>query len=199
MRPVPEEMAAKLEAAADSIGTSFDDVRIDEIAEASGIPRATLYYYFHGKDEILGFLLRSALTDLVAAATDAVHGPGDAAERLRALIAAQLRHLRSRPGTSQLLIANLGKAGQLPEIAAQLDDGFHGPVRKLLREGIDDGSLRDVGDPEIVASAFFGAVTAVGLRGIVVHGAVRVEEIMASLTPLFWGGVAAPEPRAEVP
>lgn len=199
MRPVPADMAAKLEAAADSIGRAFEDVRIDEIAEASGIPRATLYYYFHGKDEILAFLLRSALTDLVAAATDALRGPGDAAERLRALTAAQLRHLRDHPGTSQLLIANLGKAGQLPDIAAQLDDGFHGPVRKLLREGIDDGSLRDVGDSEIAASAFFGAVTAVGLRGIVVHGAVHVEEIMRSLTPLFWEGVAVRRPSADVP
>jgi hypothetical protein len=92
------------------------------------------------------------------------------------------------PGTSQLLIATLGKAGQLPEIAAQLYDGFHGPVRKPLRDGIDDGSLSDVGDPEIAARAFIGAVAAVGLRAIVVHGAVRVEEIMASLTPRFWGG-----------
>lgn len=190
MRPVPEDMAAKLEAAANTLGASFDDVRIDEIAEASGIPRATLYYYFQGKDEILAFLLRSAMTDLVAAATHAVGGPGDAADRLKELIAAQLRQLGSRPGTSQLLIANLGKAGRLPEIAAQLDAGFHGPVRKLLREGMDDGSLRYVGDPEIAASAFFGAVTAVGLRAIVVHQAVRVEDIMASLTPLFWAGVA---------
>jgi AcrR family transcriptional regulator len=190
MRPVPEDMAVKLEAAANSLGASFDDVRIDEIAELSGIPRATLYYYFRGKDEILAFLLRSALADLVAAAAHAVGGPGDAAERLSDLIAAQLDHLGSRPGTSQLLIANLGKAGRLPEIAAQLDAGFHGPVRKLLREGVDDGSLRDVGDPEVAASAFFGAVTAVGLRSIVVRGAVPVEHIADSLTSLFFDGVA---------
>lgn len=151
MRPVPEDMAVKLEAAANSLGASFDDVRIDEIAELSGIPRATLYYDFRGKDEILASLLRSALADLVAAAAHAVGGPGDAAERLSDLIAAQLGHLGGRPGTSRLLIASLGKAGRLPEIAAQLDAGFHGPVRKLLREGVDDGSPRDVGDPEVAA------------------------------------------------
>lgn len=137
------------------------------------------------------------MTDLVVATTHSVGGHGDAADRLKELIAAQLRQLGSRPETSQLLIANLGKAVRLPDIAAQLDAGFHGPVRKLLREGMNDGSPRDVGDPELAASAFFGAVTSVGLRAIVVHGAVRVEEIMASLTLLFWGGLAAHEKGAD--
>ncbi len=190
MRPVPADMADKLREAASSIGPSFDEVRVDEIAEASGIPRATLYYYFRGKDEVLSFLLRSALNDLVTTVGQTVDGPGNAATRLRALVVAQLDHLGQHPGTSQLLISNLGRAGRLPDIAAQLDAGFHGPVRKLLQEGVDDGSLKPVSDPEIAASAFFGAVTSVGLRAIVVHDGVRVDDIMATLAPLFWNGVA---------
>ena len=50
-------MAAKLLASAARL-TDMADVRMDDIAQASGIPRATLYYYFEGKDDILAFARR---------------------------------------------------------------------------------------------------------------------------------------------
>ena len=54
-------MADKLLATAGELALSWDEVRTEDIAEASGIPRATLYYYFSSKDEILQFLLTRML------------------------------------------------------------------------------------------------------------------------------------------
>ncbi len=198
VREVPETLADKLRAAAAEIGSSFDDIRMDDIAAASGIPRATLYYYFAGKDDVLAFLLQTALVDLAESASKAVDGPGDAAARLLAVIEAQLQHLADNPATSQLLIANLGKAGQLPDITARIAAGFHTPVRKLLEEGITDGTLRATEDPEVAASAFFGAVIVVGLRSLVVDGTVDVSRVTASLAPLFWHGIA-PDSSISIP
>ena len=50
-RAVPEALAGKLTAAAGDFAPSFDEVRMEDIAAASGVPRATLYYYFAGKDD----------------------------------------------------------------------------------------------------------------------------------------------------
>ena len=66
-RTVPASMADKLLATAGELAPSWDDVRTDDIAEASGIPRATLYYYFSSKDEILQFLLTRMLQRLTEA------------------------------------------------------------------------------------------------------------------------------------
>ncbi len=195
VREVPESLADKLLGAAAEIGSSFDDVRMDDIASASGIPRATLYYYFAGKDDVLAFLLRAALIDLAESASQAVDREGDAATRLLAVIEAQLQHLADNPATSQLLIANLGKAGQLPDIAARIEAGFHTPVRKLLEEGVADGTIRAVEDPELGASAFFGAVLVVGLRLLVVDGTMDVTRVTASLAQMFWHGIAPDSSR----
>lgn len=47
MRNVPAKLAAKLYGAADLIADKgIADAKIEEIADASGVPIATLYYYF---------------------------------------------------------------------------------------------------------------------------------------------------------
>ena len=42
----------------------FEETRMEDLAEASGVPKATLYYHFGGKDEILAWLMRSMLSAL---------------------------------------------------------------------------------------------------------------------------------------
>lgn len=199
MREIPEHLGAKLLTAADEIGASFEDARMEEIASASGIPRATLYYYFSSKDEVLAFLLRATLTELADAVSRVVEGPGNAATRLLGVIRAQLAHMAANPATSQLLVANLGKAGSLPAIAAQVDAGFHAPVRKLLEEGVAEGTMRTIEELELGASALFGAIVVVGLRCLVIDGTIDVDRITASLAPMFWSGISSdpssPPPR----
>jgi len=187
-RSVPAPMADKLLATAGELALSWDEVRTEDIAEASGIPRATLYYYFSSKDEILQFLLTrmlERLTDAVAAAEDP-----DAAipDRLAAVVRAQLAHLGEFPATAQLLTANLGKAGKLPDLAAGINAAFHEPVRRLLALGAANGTLRPV-DPEIAATALYGAVTVIGLRSLVIDNHLDVDEVSGQILPLFWSGI----------
>lgn len=170
---------------------AFDDLRMEDIAAASGIPRATLYYYFAGKDDVLAFLLRAVLADLRVSVSAAVETGRDTRTRLAILVRAHLEHLGANPGASQLLLANLGKAGKLPDIAAGIDAAFHQPVRKILRDGIERGDIVEI-DAETVASALFGAVTVVGLRALVLEGGIDVDRTAHALFPLFWAGLAEP-------
>ena len=56
---MPASLANKLYAAADVVANSgLVNMKIEDIAAASGVPKATLYYYFTGKEEILSFLFR---------------------------------------------------------------------------------------------------------------------------------------------
>ena len=87
---MPAAVASKLYAAADLIATKgLENTKIEEIAAASGVPKATLYYYFTGKDDILGFLLRDSLGDLARDVAAAADSSGSGQERLIAVITAQ--------------------------------------------------------------------------------------------------------------
>lgn len=162
---------------------------MDDIAKASGIPRATLYYYFSGKDEVLAFLLRSMLDDLRISVSTALEIEGGAKTRLEGVVRAQLAHLAANPSASRLLIMNLGKAGQLGAIASGVETGFRAPVRRVLQDGILAGEVSDV-DLDVVATAVYGAVTMVGLQALLVDGQIEVDALTASLFPVIWGGIA---------
>lgn len=194
MRAVPEEIAQRLLSVANLLGPSFESTRIDEIVEASGIPRATLYYYFDGKSQVLTFLLRESLHRLVERAGKVAAGPGDAASRLVELVRAQLRYMFENPGTSQLLFLSLGSAGAMPEVASLIDAGFHEPVRRLLREGAMDGSIRVQESDDLASSALFGALTSVGLRCLLSGDVSDADAIVDSLRSMFWNGL---QPEAE--
>src|SRR3546814_712792 len=123
-RQGPPGLADKLTSAAGGVAVAFDDIRMEDIASASGIPRATLYYYFAGKDDVLAFLLRSMLDDLQVSVDTALEVRGDTRARLRAVMRAQFGHLAANPAAAQLLIMNLCRAGRVGTIASGIDEGI---------------------------------------------------------------------------
>lgn len=168
MRQVPAKMASKLYGAAELIAErGLADAKIEEIAEATGVPKATLYYYFTGKEEILAFLLNDLLELIAGEVGTAVSSSGTTAERLQAAVAAQLSVMFEHPALCTALVGDLGRATRLPELAASLNQAFHEPLESLLREGVDEGTLRAVREPATVALSIFGAVTVVGLSAAV--------------------------------
>lgn len=189
-------MAHKLNEAAGQLLAGFDELQMHDIALAAGVGRSSLYYYFTNKDDVLAFLLRGVLDDLTTSTAAAAAVPGGPGVRLGAVIRAQLEHLNAHPAATQLLVANLGKAGRLADIAARVNAGFEEPVRNLLREGAEDGSLRTLGDDDLGATALFGAVLVIGLRALVLDGRIDVDHVMAMIGPMFWSGIG---PGPDVP
>lgn len=190
-RPLPASIAEKLPKAAELFAArGFDATRMEDVAEATGVPKATLYYHFDGKEELLAALLASLLDALAVAVGEAVDGRGTALHRLNGAIRAQLRVMSAHPVECQVLLAELGRLGRMPDIAAAVQGSFHEPVRKLLADGRADGSLRKV-DDEAMASSIFGAVTMTGLHSLVVTGAIDVERAARSVLSLVRDGIAA--------
>jgi AcrR family transcriptional regulator len=190
VREVPAAIAAKIPAAASVFAEhGFDAARIDDVARSIGVPRATLYYYFAGKEDILAFLLRSLLEDVATAVQQAVATQASGAKRLMAVLGAQLEVQAAQPQTALLLVANIGRAGRLTDIAADVDVAFHAPVRAVLADGIADGSIREV-DIERATSAIFGAVILTGLHEIVANGGFDPDEVLADVAAVVLRGLA---------
>jgi AcrR family transcriptional regulator len=190
MRPVPAKLASKLYGAADLIADrGIGDAKIDEIADAAGIPKATLYYYFSGKDGILAFLLHDMLEMIAGEVGTASQSEGSARDRLRAVMRAQLAAMLDNPAVCRALVGDLGRATRLPDLAAALETAFHAPVARLLSEGAEDGSLRPVDDSFATALSIFGAVTVAGLSNAVLGTAPDAKEVADDIFDLFLQGL----------
>jgi TetR/AcrR family transcriptional regulator len=183
-------MEEKLMAAADLFAErGLDSTKMEDVAAATGIPKATLYYYFTGKEEILSFLFQKVLGAVQSAVGAAASGPGDAATRLRQVISAHLMVFVRYPTASRALQFDLGRAARLPDIASSVETSFIGPVMGLLQEGAGDGSLRPVAHPRLVTVALLGAVTTTGLNVVTPEQRAAIPALAGALSDLVLVGL----------
>jgi TetR/AcrR family transcriptional regulator len=167
VRALPPALRSKVLASAELFAErGLDATKMEDVAAASGVPKATLYYYFEGKEAILAFLFTEVLDEVEQAVAGAISAEGTAAERLEAAITAHLDVFRRFPAASRALQLDLGRAARLPVVASRTDAAFIDPVQALLVEGAADGSLRPVEQPRLAAIAILGAVTTIGLHAV---------------------------------
>lgn len=192
MRPLPEQMREKVLAAADLFAEQgLDATKMEDVAAATGVPKATLYYYFEGKEEILSLLFSEILDEVGRAISGAIECESDAAERLAAAIEAHLGVFESFPTASRALQFDLGRAARMPEIAERVKTAFVKPVHDLLVEGASDGSLRRLDDPWLVATAILGAITTTGINFLTISPSRKSRTVARDLVGFVMAGVAA--------
>ncbi len=190
MRHVPAQIAARLPAAAELFADrGLEDTKVEDVATATGVPKATLYYYFAGKEQILAFLLQETLQQMADEVAIAVQVPDTAAIRLAAVVRAQLRVMADQPAVCRALIENLGRAGRMPEIANSVTEAYYSPVQQLLDEGVRDGSLRATEDPATTAMVLFGAVTMSALAYLATGRSLNPEDLSPSILSVVLEGL----------
>ncbi len=146
----------------------LDNTKVEDIAAVTGVPQATLYYYFEGKDEILSYIFGVVLDAVADAITGVLEQPGTGAELLVLAIEAHLGVFADYPKASQALHFDLGRAARRPEIAARTSSAYIDPVASLLRAGADDGSLRPVADSRVTAVTLLGATSTAAIHALAI-------------------------------
>jgi len=196
MREVPAQIATRLPAAAELFAErGLNDTKIEEVAAATGIAKATLYYYFAGKEDILAFLLEEALQEIADEVSSLVQADGSGADRLHGVVTAQLRAMSRRPAACRALIGELGRAARMPVIADMISAAYLRPVETLLRAGASDGSLAAVDDVGTAAVALFGAVTVTALMYLVTTGKLDESVIACTVDAVLFTGLRPPMSR----
>ena len=132
-------------------------VTMSQIAEKTGIGRATLYKYFPDVETILFACHQRHVADHLARLTELGTGPGIADERLAAVLEAYalISHHRGRHGTEELG-ALLHRGEQVDRAQQQIVD----LIRDLLVEVAAAGGLRNDVSADELAQFCLHAVTA---------------------------------------
>jgi TetR/AcrR family transcriptional regulator, cholesterol catabolism regulator len=129
----------------------FHETSMQEIAEAAGLGKSTLYDYFRTKDDILLYFFEDQLNDLTEAAQRIALQNIPADERLRQIMGV---HLESLQANRSLFMKLLQDAQRLkPESQEQLQKKRHAYqdlIRGLIEEGVREGAFRRV-DPLLAA------------------------------------------------
>jgi AcrR family transcriptional regulator len=153
----PADLAHRLLDVSEQVLAPDPELRLEDVARLVGASRATLYYYFSGRDDLLSFLLTEH-TRHGAEAVRAAMRAGDGPEaRLRAMLTALAEYLTSHPGTCAGLLGAFGATGRLDEVLRASDTWIAAPLREVLAHGWDAGVFA-AGDPADAANAILGGL-----------------------------------------
>ena len=131
----------------------FGGARVDRIGRLAGVSKGTIYYHFKSKRALYQLILRSIYEKLSALLSAIASSPSTPAERMADVVTEVGTLYVNQPAAPVLLMRELCEAGkhldtETFQVFADVPRLFLG----MLREGISDGSLRNI--PELVAYYF---------------------------------------------
>jgi TetR/AcrR family transcriptional regulator of autoinduction and epiphytic fitness len=129
----PESRSAIIDAAERLfLERGFGSVSMDELAEAAGVARRTLYNQFSSKEEIFREMLLRVSGQLERAFPPGIETEGDVEEVLR-LIARMILKLHENPGYLGFLRMVVADARQFPWIAEEFAAVMEPQTKRLTR------------------------------------------------------------------
>lgn len=168
-------------------GTDLD-VSVDDIARMADVPRATLYYYFSGKEDLVSFFLSDKLSRASVAIQKAVAGEGPLVERLEETLRSVMRVMAEHPALCTEMPGAVKEAAKYGEVVNEAERVMIAPFRELLIEGKASGELA-IEDVDTAAIALLGAVNMVGMFQLVQTGAIDVKHTNEVLIPMLVQGI----------
>ncbi len=149
---------------------------ISEIARGSGIQKASIYYHYTSKEEILFSILQSTMDDLTFYLKSSLAGIDDVEERMRAAVESHVRfHLERQ---KENFIANSELRGLTPahyrEIVTRRDE-YERIFQEIISDGSKGGVFADV-DVKILSYAILTLCTA-GATWYKPTGRLTIDEI----------------------
>ena len=190
MKQPPEDLAQKLVDASSQFGGTGLDVSMDQVAQAAGVPRATLYYYFSGKEDIVNFYLSHKLDSVSTAMEKAAASEGTVVDRLGGVVRAVLHAMAAQPALCTELPEALRRAqASFSEIAMKAEAVMRQPLRNLLIEGRANGEL-SVPDIELAIDAIHGALGQAALIRLTRDGELDADAVADALVPLIITGIS---------
>lgn len=189
MKKIPEDLAEKLLKASNRFpdGQGFD-VSIDEVAQLSGVPRATMYYYFSGKDDLVEFYLNDLMNRTREAIQKAAATVGPASDRLSAVMKAIIGAFARYPRMCLDLPGAIGDAESHATLMANMDRSVLTPLREVLLEGRGAGDVTFT-DANVAADAIMGALHMVSIKALLTDGSIDVDSLSESVVPQLCDGL----------
>ncbi|OYX74988.1 MAG: hypothetical protein B7Y95_04595 [Rhizobiales bacterium 32-66-11] len=138
----------------------YEATSLDDVADAVNIHKATLYHYIKSKEEILYLCLLRSFEGYEQRLEELKDASVPVADRLRRFFSTLIEAQNNEFGRCLCLVGRqpLGTESGDKILEFQRNMGF--AVRRLLQEGIDNGSFKPC-DTRLAANMIFGAFNSV--------------------------------------
>ena len=135
----------------------YHNTSLDDIAATLEVTKPTLYYYVENKEQLLFECFCAGLEPIRAAFRDARASDQSARARLHAVLLGYAQAIASEFGWCMVRAEDQDLSDAMRAHVKALKSEIDQGIRRLLREGIADGSIAEC-DPKMTAFALAGAL-----------------------------------------
>ncbi|MGA2324747.1 MAG: TetR family transcriptional regulator [Bryobacteraceae bacterium] len=170
----------------------FSGATVDEIAEAAGLAKGTVYLYFRSKREIYLAALKQGLAALIEETRRNLDAAPTLAAKIRTFIATRIRDAEENKDFISIYHAEFENLA-----AAPLSKGFRtlclqqaGILEAALRDACAQGQIRAI-RPDAAAFAIYDMTRGLITRRLFGWSKASVDEDVDFLFDLIWRGLSA--------
>ena len=165
----------------------YDGASLDQVAEAAGIAKASIYYHVSGKEALLARGVGRALDALFAVLDEPGAKEGPAADRLRHVIRRTVEITVMRLPEVALLLRVRGNTATERSILARRREFDH-LVAKVVSQAQEAGEIRRDLDARLVTRLLFGMLNSI-TEWYRPSGGLGANEIVAAATKIAFEGL----------
>lgn len=170
----------------------FNGTTVDDIAEAAGLAKGTVYLYFPSKRDIYLAALRQGLTGLIEGTRRAVSAAETPAAKLRAFVSTRLQFAEDNRDLAPILQAEFANL-VLPHVGRGFRNLYLEQVRTLrliLEEAMEFGEIRAV-RADVAAMMIYDMTRSLVMQRRMGWSKASLEEDLEMLLGLIWDGLGA--------
>jgi AcrR family transcriptional regulator len=178
-----------------------DALTMDEIAQAAGVAKGTLYLYFQSKDELIQALL-SQVGEAIAQDLEAILAQSEPPPaKLRQMAMVLLQSVERESALFPVYLRELvrSKSGRRPpsSLLQELEDRIVALITRMFAEGMAQGQFLPA-DPRLMTFLLKGLVRAVGYYQMTRGQEDVVQEALPVVLTLLQAGIVrSPAPTPE--
>ena len=136
----------------------FAGTRLEDVAEAVGLTRAALFYYFSDKQTLFNAMIEDAFGLLASRLDEALSVPGPISKRIERAVEAWVDAMVARPTIARLILRYVADTEETPmQRIFYSSERLFNTYFQLFEEGCASGELKPLhGNPFHSASAVIG-------------------------------------------
>ncbi len=171
----------------------FESTNLNDIASEANMDRATLYYYFASKKDLLEAAVTGAGSDVIGEAKALMDSDADALTRLLGVTRCLVTAIHDRYPFSVLYFQDDVRHSLMPASvmsSLRADDAtIVDFITEMVHDGRRDGTIRDDVEPELVVRVIYGAI-AWTYRWLKPDCGLALDEVLSAFDAILASGVA---------
>jgi AcrR family transcriptional regulator len=157
---------------------------MDDLASASGVPRATLYYYFSGKNDLVSFYVGVMMKRMRDAVAEGLAHEGTPTQQVETIVRAVMRTFAAYPRMCVEMSDAIGDMVDHAQVMADMQLGIIIPAVGIIDAGNRSGEF-DAPDPTLAVVAMMGALHNVATMDILTTGRLDPDARADAMVPLL--------------